>query len=308
MVKSLKTLGNKLLTVVSVKLSTVLRGYALNSPQSVFLELASTCNLHCPGCPVSTARFRSSRSRMRMTPGDVRLINERVGRYCDTFVLNIWGESLLNKDIMEVLDVLRGRRLILSTNLNIPPTRLNSLIEYQAQCGNISELIVSMDGWDRQSYETYYRHGGSYDLITQNLGQLRDSVLSSQVILQFLDNGTIPDFRRCAFKFTRTYGFTAKIAVMDQNFNKQGLYSSRTRECHLPYIGLYIDSALNVMTCCSDPFGTLNVQHLHDCNGFNHIWNSEAMRARRLALTVDKQHFLVCRHCDGSKFRFLSRK
>lgn len=42
-VESLKALGNKLLTAVSVMLSRTLRGYALNSPQSVFLELASTC-------------------------------------------------------------------------------------------------------------------------------------------------------------------------------------------------------------------------------------------------------------------------
>jgi len=245
---------------------------------------------------------------MRMTPDDVRLVNEKVGHRCDTFVLNIWGESLLHQDIIEVLSVLRGRRLILSTNLNIPSSRLSSLIDYQTQWRNISELIVSMDGWDRQSYETYYRHGGSFDLITRNLDQLRDSVLSSQVILQFLDNGTIPDFRQLAFKFTRDYGFTAKIAVMDHNFDKQGVYFSRTLECHLPYIGLYIDSALNVMTCCSDPFGTLNVQHLNDCNGFQHVWNSEAMRARRLALAVDKQHFDVCQHCDGSRFHFFPRK
>ena len=284
---------------LSVLLTKVLQGRALNTPESVFLELASTCNLSCKGCPVPTHEFRRSRSHKFMDPQSVEKLLALTGKKCETFVINIWGESFLNKNFFPIIELLKTRKVIISTNLNVQTGQVEKLIEYHRNNQNIQELIISMDGWDKESYETYYRVGGSFELIEANLRLLQDSTLAGYVILQFLDDGTIETFEKEANAFADRLGMRSQISRMDMNFKKDGHYDSLGKSCHMLYTGLYIDSDFRILSCCSDPMGELKNGSVLDAKNFRELWNSKTLRQRRVALATDKNRFSVCRQCDG---------
>jgi len=297
---TVRKLGNKALLWISTRYSDVLDGYALNNPESVQLQLVARCNLRCPKCPVPETTFTSQYPVQQMDPSDLEHLVRVVGNNCNVYVVSLWGEALLHKRLPEALYVLRHKKILISTNLNVSHDRIKMLIEFHEQFGAIEELIISVDGYDKESYETYYRLGGKFELLDANIVAISKSKLRHKAILQFLDDGSRVGFaKRCA-EYARSKGIAFTIPTMDENFARtdssnilgQGI-------CDRSYIGLHVDSSNNIMTCGADPLNTLNIASIREFTTFDSLWNSAAMRHRRVQLRRDKNHYDVCKGCAG---------
>jgi organic radical activating enzyme len=217
---------------------------------------------------------------------------------CDTIVCNMWGEPFLNPDILPILDRLTKFKLIFSTNLNFNKQTLAGLIDYQEKNRNITEFNISMDGYDKESYENYYRIGGSFEKIMENLQLIKNTSLQKAVLLQWLDSGDSEKTDRFV-AFANEHRFRPKIKPMDKSFNKSGATNYNTKRCHYPYLSLPINADLDVISCCSDPRSSLKIRNLDGCRAFKDVFNGAAIRERRLVLASNKNVYEVCRECQG---------
>ncbi|MDR2152702.1 MAG: radical SAM protein [Helicobacteraceae bacterium] len=287
---------------LSIICAPILRGKAFNRPIAILIETSAVCNLHCRGCPVPHRYFQKSRKSKFIKPKDVQKILSLVEidgkRHCDTFVVNNFGEPFLNLDFLSILDILSSYFIIFSTNLNVRSEHIDSLIAYHEKYRNISELIVSMDGYDQGSYENFYRIGGSWDKIINNIQKIERTALREVTQLQLLDNGD-QEFRERFIAFAKEHRFATRIKPLDASFKKDGTALYTTNKCHFSYQGIYIDSDCNIVSCCADPMMELKNANVYNCQSWSELWNGEAIKKRRLALSKNKNLFDVCRQCQG---------
>jgi len=144
------------------------RPRTLCGPVRVKFNSGYVCNLRCPLCP--TGR-RVGKNCHELTLDDVRFLLSRVGdfRYVSLFG---WGETFLNRDAFEIISLLKskGKGVDVDSNLCI---RKEEILEQIETC-EIDLLSVSLDGVDQESYEQY-RHGGSFDVVFENLKRMKSA-------------------------------------------------------------------------------------------------------------------------------------
>jgi len=113
---------------------------------SVIIEINSTCNLKCVGCPRTNRDYRSKNKIMTM---------ERFKHYCDMLPKNIrgiglngFGEPLLHPNLYEIMDYCKHRHpkanLVMTTNLLMKDVSLYDKLFHH----NISLLHISVDSLD----------------------------------------------------------------------------------------------------------------------------------------------------------------
>jgi MoaA/NifB/PqqE/SkfB family radical SAM enzyme len=162
------TTPRKLANLIVVKAQRRLRRERLAGlPYHYFIDPMNVCNLRCPLCP--TGRGVLARPRGRMAMEDLKRIVDEIAPYAYRIELYNWGEPLLHPDILEMIRYARGKRIMvgLSSNLN----RLDRATARQLVASGLSQLVVSIDGADQETYAAY-RRGGQLDQVLENLALL----------------------------------------------------------------------------------------------------------------------------------------
>jgi len=155
--------------VYSELLRTALRtNRSLMFPSRINLNTGYLCNLKCPLCP--TGR-RDPYPTGQLTVAMARTLLVRL-RPIGIVSLFGWAEPFLNRDIFDVVKLLKanGKCVSIDSNLSIKDM---GIVEKIAKCP-VDLLSVSLDGADQESY-SQYRVGGSFDLVVRNIRYLRAS-------------------------------------------------------------------------------------------------------------------------------------
>lgn len=136
------------------------------------IDVAGTCNLRCPSCPVgnfSDAVRPKGFMELEVFRGIVsKIMAERVAPHPKVWLFN-WGEPLLHPDLPEMITLLRqnGLRSMLSTNLNIKKN-LEQVIRAQPD-----EIKISLSGFTQELYsQTHTR--GNVELVKTNMVLMRE--------------------------------------------------------------------------------------------------------------------------------------
>jgi len=137
---------------------------ALFAPSAVIIEPTNICNLRCALCPTS----QSKRKKGRMPLEDLRKIAAELPSGIQTCHLYLSGEPLLHDDCFAMVAELF--RLGLKTSLSTNGTRLGGCLD-EVMDSPLDELIIALDGADRQTYERY-RIGGDFDSVVDNIRRL----------------------------------------------------------------------------------------------------------------------------------------
>lgn len=153
-------------------------------PTFVSVEPANICQLHCPECPVGRwnkeSRTKSSKLSSSTNPTTERTMHmevfervlEQVQTTAHTMQFYFQGEPLLNKQLPEMIARAHhaGLYTIVSTNAQALNKQMaNSLVK-----SGLSQIIVSIDGFSKESY-TAYRAGGSLHKALEGLLFLRQA-------------------------------------------------------------------------------------------------------------------------------------
>jgi MoaA/NifB/PqqE/SkfB family radical SAM enzyme len=136
----------------------------LFAPSAVIIEPTNICNLRCALCPTS----QSKRKKGRMPLEAFRKIATELPRSIRTCQLYLSGEPLLHDDCFTMVSELS--RLGLKTSLSTNGTRLGECVD-EVLDSPPDELIIALDGAERQTYERY-RIGGDFDSVVDNIRRL----------------------------------------------------------------------------------------------------------------------------------------
>jgi wyosine [tRNA(Phe)-imidazoG37] synthetase (radical SAM superfamily) len=159
--------------VFDATLGRALRRYAPRESSTYVyaIDVAGTCNLRCPTCPVGNSTQADRKKGFmevdlfRQIVAKIRL--DDVADTPEVFLFN-WGEPLLHPAIGEIIEILHDAGLPshLSTNLNIE----NGLREVAR--ANPANLKISLSGFTPESYaQTHVR--GNLALVKSNMFRLR---------------------------------------------------------------------------------------------------------------------------------------
>ncbi len=137
------------------------------------IDVAGTCNLRCPSCPVGnsidTQRVKSMMPVEMFKQIITKMQSESPSPSAQVRLYN-WGEPLLHPQLAQLIEMCHaaGFSSHLSSNLNIKAKYLE-----QALAANPTEFKVSLSGFTQARYAQTHA-GGDIEVVKQNLRLMRD--------------------------------------------------------------------------------------------------------------------------------------
>ena len=259
---------------------------------TVMIEVSSTCNLACPLCPVSKDNRTLERKGRIINQKDFERIVELTKPYAKIYNLSMWGEPLLNSHFFDYYNQVNDRDVWISSNLNYSKEIAMKL----AECEKL-HIHCSLDGWDKESYEHFYRFGGSFETVYENLQILAKG--KCQIIPQFLINDEnrqdIPKMKNFIASLSiNTDSILFKEMIMDiKNEGKEVIPG----QCHYLHQGLYFNSDGYLVPCCINVKQDVNIQHISAFKNPEDLLNGEKVVRFRQKLASDKTAFESCAKC-----------
>jgi uncharacterized Fe-S cluster-containing radical SAM superfamily protein len=263
---------------------------------TTIIELTSICNLSCPLCPVAKGNNILEREQRLINPDDFNRIVELTLPYTKSYTLGMWGEPLLNPLFFDYYEKVKERKVWVSTNLNYNEDIAHRL----AECENLN-IICSIDGWDKYSYETNYRLGGNYDVMLRNLKIL--SAGKCTIWPQFLINERNQHDTQNIYDFMGSLGIDKKQVVlkpMIENIKNDGTKKIEG-VCHYMHQAFYFNTDGHLVPCCINVGKDMNIAHIADFGTSKELLNGSVITKVRDILASDKTKFTSCATCGQNK-------
>jgi MoaA/NifB/PqqE/SkfB family radical SAM enzyme len=262
-------------------------------PYIFVFEVTNVCNLKCPFC-LTGKGISGGREVRHMSFEQARPIIDAVADTTYLLQLYTWGEPLLNKDIIRIIEHAKQRNIyvMLSTNATaMTPAYVERLLQ-----SGIDYLTVAIDGGSDETYQQY-RVGGNYSKVLANvrhlLEQKRQRGLQQPFVeWQFIvfrhNEHEVAETERMAYeiginKFTPLPAYVEDEAWLPvgKEYRKTTLYNpERLRNCDRPWSHLNVRADGGVASCCyeffkKDDFGDLS----HET--FGQVWNNSMFQESR---------------------------
>lgn len=291
-----------------------------SKPYIVILEVTNICNLHCPFC-LTGKGISGGRDVRHMKFEEAKKVIDAVGDYAYFLQLYTWGEPLLNKDIIPIIEYAKQKRIfvMLSTNATaMTPAYNKRLID-----SGVDYIMVAIDGGSDETYEKY-RVGGNYTKVLQNVEDLLQQKREQNATTPFVEWQFIV-FRHNEHEVDSTEKMAYEIGinkftplpayVEDESWMPVGeryrtlLYNpERLKNCDRPWSHLNIRADGGVASCCyeffkKDDFGDIKQ------NSFDEVWNNGLfLESRKLIRQYSKgkkmdDSSIICHGCLKSGIR-----
>ena len=124
-------------------------------PETFSIETALACDLKCPECAIGGDSIQRKKGFMSFE--HFKIIADRIRPHAKYLYLHLWGEPMLNKDIISMTQYASEFcKTNISTNgISLTPDKAEELIT-----SGVADIIVSIDGVTQDIYEKY-RKGGN---------------------------------------------------------------------------------------------------------------------------------------------------
>ncbi|HEC17291.1 MAG TPA: radical SAM protein [Sedimenticola sp.] len=283
-------------------------GFLPFAPSEIYIDPCNACDLRCTFCPQSNwgGRRRGLMSRELFELAieqAVELRPQRVNLFC-------YGESLLHKDIAEMVRHAAGRGLWVRIHTNarsLDADKARRLIE-----SGLSEIRFSFDTPDRELYNRL-RVGGDFDAVLANIrGFIRIKQELGAVLPRVYLQEMIPfeagKKARNSEAYRRLFEgrdviFSARymhnFAGASQEAGFAGLQAVGESPCREIYRRLVVTFDGKIHACCLDAEGHNIIGDLSRGDTIASAWNGGAMRDLRRRTSTHKLEGLdPCQHCD----------
>lgn len=124
-------------------------------PNVFAIETTLACNLRCPECAIGGGMV--TRKNQLMTFDQYQVVADKIRPYATFVYLHIWGEPMLNPDIIRMIHYTAP---FARTNISTNAISLSSELAEQLILSGVAEIIVSIDGVSQEVY-AQYRVGGN---------------------------------------------------------------------------------------------------------------------------------------------------
>lgn len=289
-------------------------------PFILTVEPTNICNLACPLCV--TGNKKMTRQAGLMDFDTFKAIVDETGKHLFYLLLYQQGEPFLNKAIFSFIKYAKAQNIFVTTSTN--GHYFDAESAQRVVASGLDSLIVSIDGADQSTYETY-RVGGKLSRVIEGIRNLmneRERLASKtpRILLQFIlmkqNEHQIKDIRRLArdLRVDRLLIKTVQVENVDEaqkwlpetasfrryKFDGQHL-RPRTRgrgPCPRPWTSSLVNWDGSVVPCCFDKNGHHTFGSLKTQNEFEDIWQSEDYAHFRDKMLRDRQSLRICSNCS----------
>ena len=293
-------------------------------PVALSIEPTTTCNLGCPECPSGLKQF--SRKTGNLTTELNEKIIDQLFRNLAYINYYFQGEPYLNKNFFEFIKYANSKNIFCSTSTNghfLNEKNCQKTIE-----SGLKRLIISIDGNDQKSYETY-RKNGNYERVirgTKNIIKWKKKLKSQYpiIIFQFLvvkqNEHLVNDMKILSkelgvnefrVKTAQFYDFKNGNSLMPENQKysryikrKDGKYYLKNKlknHCWRMWSSAVITVNGELVPCCFDKDATHKIGDLKS-QSFNTVWFSKPYNRFRNKILIEREEIDICKNCsEGTK-------
>jgi len=289
-------------------------------PLSLSLEPTTACNLRCPECPSGLRSFKRPTGKMNLEMLDKIL--DDVRSHCLYINFYFQGEPYLHPQFLEMVARCKKAGIYSATSTNAH--FLNSEKAKATVESGLDRLIISIDGTDQGTYESY-RKEGSLDKVIEgakNIIHWKKELKSNtpHVIFQFLvvkpNEHQIEEVQALGkeigadevrLKTAQIYDFENGSDLIP-SIDKYSRYTQKPDgkwaiknplddHCWRMWSGSVITWDGRVVPCCFDKDAEHAMGNLNDKN-FSEIWNSDAYQNFRKSILISRSEIEMCKNCS----------
>lgn len=280
-------------------------------PTIFSVETVLGCNLRCVECAIGANLV--NRKYGMMSYESFALIAKKIAPYCKMLYLHIWGEPMLNPDIIPMIKLASNfSRTNISTNANtLDKDHAKELIT-----SGVSEIIVSIDGMSQNVYEQYRKKGnlnkaimGLTYLASLNLQQGNKVNIIPQFIVFHHNKHEMPEFADLCKSLNLIPSFKAPYLRANSKLKSSGLPGlvrkiepdkqkrlTNMSQCRDPHDVFTILLDGTVVPCCYDNNADMNMGNIFN-NTVEEIWTSEKYNDFRKNLSIGNAPVFCQQNC-----------
>ena len=140
------------------------------SPPHVDIELTNICDLECDFCETLVMQRKKGSMSLAMFQ---RVVDQCAEAGVPSIKLNLWGESLLNKKLIPMIEYAK-KRCKAAIQFNTNANRLTPKIAEKLVLAGLDCITISVDGFTKETYEKL-RIKGKYDVVLKNIDGLLEA-------------------------------------------------------------------------------------------------------------------------------------
>jgi radical SAM protein with 4Fe4S-binding SPASM domain len=287
-------------------------------PAFISVEPTTICNLKCPQCFTTDARFTRPKGKL-----DAESFENIVRQASQTaFYLNLYfqGEPFLHENLSSFIKTAKQRGFYVSVSTNahyLSEDNITKIME-----AGLDRLIVSLDGTDAETYQ-HYRQGGDFEKVVSGIKALAEKKHKLHqhhpfIELQFLLHAK-NEFQRKQIKaFGKSLGVDRvsikSLQLIHEDGAAEWLPQQGSRYNVTPDGSVAIKSRLpnrcfrmwnscvvtwdgDVVPCCFDKNADYTMGNLNR-NSLNDIWENAAYGNFRKKVFTKRKNIGICRNCS----------
>jgi radical SAM protein with 4Fe4S-binding SPASM domain len=266
-------------------------------PGIFYIETVLGCNLKCPECPMGNNSI--IRKKHIMSFERYKILADKIKPYARTVYPFIWGEPLLNPDIIDIVAYTKKfARVYLSTNANLITREMAKNL--MAQKPDV--IDVPLDAATEETYQIV-RKGGSLKKAIQGIRFLQEyrndtTVVRGQFVVFQHNQHELPAFKKLCndlqvpTRINKPLIFNKNLAPSTNSIHRRPVYHSMAtvrqdiKSCEAR-IRMVIQVDGNVVPCCFDYNSNLIFGNLFE-QTVPQIWESSKYKVFRMKLTGKK--------------------
>jgi radical SAM protein with 4Fe4S-binding SPASM domain len=289
-------------------------------PITLSVEPTTACNLRCPECPSGLRSFKRDTGKMSLPLLEKILAD--VKDHCTYINFYFQGEPYLHPQFLDMVKLCDQHGIYSATSTNAH--FLSSEKAKETVLSGLSRLIVSIDGTDQSTYESYRKEGDLSKVLegTKNVMHWKKELNSKipHVIFQFLvvkpNEHQIEEVKTLAeelgvdevrFKTAQIYDFENGSDLIPENDKysryKKGadgkwrIKNTLDNHCWRMWSSAVITWDGRVVPCCFDK----DAQHSMGVLGkqsFKEIWNNQHYKSFRASILRSRSEVEMCKNCS----------
>jgi MoaA/NifB/PqqE/SkfB family radical SAM enzyme len=291
-------------------------------PHFISIESTNFCNLHCPECPVGI-RKNSLTEKTTFNFDIYKKLIDELSRTLYHVILYFQGEPFLNNRLVELISYTHNAGIYTSTSTN--GQFLNKIVSKDIVLSGLDKLIISVDGYTQEVYETY-RIGGNLQKAIEGIKNIVEwkkelKSLTPFVEIQFLvlktNEHQIKEMKKLAkvlkvdrliFKTAQLYDFENGSELMTtinrySRYKKtvDGTYIIKGRQpnhCWRMWSGAVINVHGDVLPCCFDKLSENSYGSMVDCT-FASCWQGTKAVNFRKGIINHRKQVDMCKNCTN---------
>lgn len=291
-------------------------------PFSISIEPTTACNLGCPECPSGLKKFTRPTGKLNIEMN--RKIIDELKETLLYITYYFQGEPFLNKDFFEMLTYANAHNIYTATSTNAHFLTEEACVKVIDS--GLNKLIISLDGLDQKTYETY-RIGGDVSKVLTGLDTLyklkEKRGFGPHIVVQFivfksnehqldLLNDLSKKYPKSEFKIkaAQFYEFENGNDLMpsDEKYarykkvnGKFQIINELQNSCWRMWSSCVFTWDGKLVPCCFDKdahhiMGDLQLE------SFDAIWTNARLNQFRKMVFTDRSQIEICKNCsEGSK-------